>query len=134
MEKPNPETIKDILLHSVKGYDIGKDGKIIAKLSVLLLLTNMSKDTGITFTKIVQSDNAITLYADADVKKSGIVDEAMSKYTESVSIKITMKKDFIEDILKTLGNIVVDVKNDGNDIIVYINTGVSPQLPSGDQW
>ncbi|AZI75868.1 hypothetical protein SBFV3_gp33 [Sulfolobales Beppu filamentous virus 3] len=134
MSTPNPEVIKKVLLHSVKGYDIGKDGKIIAKVSVLLLLTNMGNDGWITFTKIVQTDNSVILYADADVKKANIVDESMAKYTESVSIKITMKKEFIEDILKTLGNLVVDVKPDGNDILIYINTGVSPQLPSGDQW
>ena len=118
------------LISAVKGYDI-RDNVLYVRLSVSSLLSKMV--TRLKINKIVPSGDDVTIYADAD--KSDMNPD-IAKYVKSISVKIVMSKQFINDMLSQIKDYVTEVKEVDGDIEVVINTGqrVDNVVGKKEEW
>ena len=118
------------LMSAVKGYDI-RDNVLYVRLSVASLISKMV--TKLKVNKIVPSGDDVTIYADAD--KSDISPD-IAKYVKSISVKIVMSKQFINDMLSQVKDYVTEVKDVDGDIEVVINTGqrVENVVGKKEEW
>lgn len=118
------------LMSAVKGYDI-RDNVLYVRLSVASLISKMVKKLKVN--KIVSSGDDVTIYADTD--KSDISPD-IAKYVKSISVKIVMSRQFINDMLSQVKDYVTEVKDVDGDIEVVINTGqrVENVVGKKEEW
>lgn len=124
------ETVKKVLLSSVQGGDIGSNGNLIAKISLMRLFQQFAKDMEIT--KISLDGDYINIYISAQVNWQPIdvgngINVDISKYVTSTMVKLTLKKKFIDDLMSIANLPIVGVEQVGvgntTDVVIKVDTG-----------
>jgi len=130
MSKLDSSTVKQILLNSVQGGDIDRNGNLIAKISLIKLFQQFSND--MNFIKISLDNENIYLYISTKVGLEPIELENglrvdLSQYTGTSIVKIPIKKKFIDDLTQMANMPIVGIEevkvNDTTDVIIKVNTG-----------
>jgi len=137
MSKIDSNTVKQILLNSVQGGDIDRNGNLVAKISLTKLFQQFSTD--MDFIKISLDGENIYLYISTKVTLEPIQLENgltidLSEYTGVSIVKIPIKKKFIDDLTQMANMPIMGVEEvkvgDTTDVIIKVNTGrkMSQQL------
>jgi len=130
MSKIDANIVKQILLNSVQGGDIDRNGNLVAKISLTKLFQQFSTD--MNFIKISLDSENIYLYISAKVGLEPIELENglkidLSEYTGDSIIKIPIKKKFIDDLTQMANMPIIGVEEvkigDTTDVIIKVNTG-----------
>jgi hypothetical protein len=130
MSKIDSNTVKQILLNSVQGGDIDRNGNLVAKISLTKLFQQFSTD--MNFIKISLDGENIYLYISAKITLEPIQLENglkinLSEYTGDSIIKIPIKKKFIDELTQMANMPIIGVEEvkigDTTDVIIKVNTG-----------
>jgi len=130
MSKIDANIVKQILLNSVQGGDIDRNGNLVAKISLTKLFQQFS--TEMNFIKISLDGENIYLYISAKITLEPIQLENglkinLSEYTGDSIIKIPIKKKFIDDLTQMANMPIIGVEEvkigDTTDVIIKVNTG-----------
>jgi hypothetical protein len=130
MSKIDANIVKQILLNSVQGGDIDRNGNLVAKISLTKLFQQFSTD--MNFIKISLDGENIYLYISAKITLEPIQLENglkinLSEYTGDSIIKIPIKKKFIDELTQMANMPIIGVEEvkigDTTDVIIKVNTG-----------
>jgi len=135
MSEIDANTVKQIILNSIQGGDVDSNGNLIGKISLKKLFQQFGTD--MTFTKISLDGDKINMYISAKVpletiKLANGLTVNLNEYTEKATIKLPIKKRFIEDFVKLANMPIIGMEEvqvgDTTDVILKVNTSRKLQL------
>ena len=124
------ETMKQILLNSIQGGDVDREGRLIGKISLKKLFQQLATD--MEFIKISLDNEKIYLYISADAFLNPIqLDNGatldLRQYTEKAILKLPIKRSFIDDLTKLANMPIIGIEEikvgDTTDVVMKVDTG-----------
>jgi hypothetical protein len=129
MPEVDRETVKKIILNSIQGGEVDNNGNLIGKISLKKLFQQFGSD--MTFLKISLDGDKINMYISSKVPLEPIkLDNGLTidlaEYSEKATVKLPIKKKFIEDFVKLANMPIIGMEevqvDDTTDVILKVNT------------